>query len=331
MSGVRCISKQMKLTVAVLTGCVLCSGCRSVSYDIPYDIDTSISAFRFESSDTDKTAEAFASDLCVVTGEETPGEEIESGSDSYGSAALFDVSNKEVLYSKNATAKLYPASMTKVMTALLAMKYGNMEDVLTASENVLITESGAQLCGFKPGDTMTLDQALHGLLMYSGNDAAIMIAEHISGSVEEFSNLMNAEAAKLGATNTHFVNPNGLHDENHYSTAYDMYLIFNEAIQYPLFNEIIHMDTYTTNYKNSAGEIVNITFNSTNRYLKGDVTPPTKVTVIGGKTGTTNAAGANLILLVRDSAGNPYISVVMKAQDTDTLYLKMNSLLKDVD
>lgn len=327
----KCINNRKRALTAALAACVLFSGCGSLSYEIPYDINTSISAFRFESTDADRTASAFASELCVVSGDVETGDEIESGSESYGSAILFDVNNRDIIYSKNATAKLYPASLTKVMTALLAIKYGNADDILTASDNVLITESGAQLCGFKPGDTMTLDQALHGLLMYSGNDAAILIAEYISGSVEKFAELMNTEAASLGATNTHFVNPNGLHDENHYSTAYDMYLIFNAAMQYPLFNEIIHMDSYTSSYKNSAGESAEMSFNTTNRYLKGEVEAPTEVTVIGGKTGTTNAAGSNLILLTRDSAGNPYISAVMKAQNGDTLYQKMNSMLKDID
>lgn len=327
----RCTDRRIGLSAAAFAVFLLLTGCGNISYDMPYDMDTNISAFRFESKDSERMAEAFAEDICVVSNDVIVGEEIESGSDSYGSAALFDVNGKEVVYARNATAQLYPASMTKVMTALLALKYGNMDDVLTASENVLIKESGATLCGFKPGDTMTLDQALHGLLMYSGNDAAVLIAEYISGSVDDFCNMMNTEAARLGATNTHFMNPHGLHDENHYSTAYDLYLIFNEAMKYPLFNEIIHMDTYTTNYKNSAGETVEITYNTTNRYLKGDMEAPTEVTVIGGKTGTTNAAKSNLILLSRDSAGNPFISVVMKAQDSDTLYLKMNSLLKDID
>ena len=327
----RCTSKRNKAIAAVISACILLNGCGSIAYEVPYDINTNVSAFRFESADTERTAKSFASDICVVSEDVIAGEEIETGSESYGSAALFDVNNKRVVYAKNATAQLYPASMTKVMTALLAMKYGNMDDVLTASENVLIQESGATLCGFKPGDTMTLDQALHGLLLYSGNDAAVMIAEYISGSVEDFCNMMNTEAARLGATNTHFVNPHGLHDENHYSTAYDLYLIFNEAMKYPVFNEMIHMDTYTTNYKNSAGEMVNITYNTTSRYLKGDIQPPTEVTVIGGKTGTTKAARSNLILLSKDSAGNPFISVVMKAEDSDILYLKMNSLLKVID
>lgn len=101
-------------------------------------------------------------------------------------AVLFDVNNREVLYSKNAHERLYPASLTKVMTALVALKNASLDTVLTATDSVKINESGAQLCGLKSGDTMTLDQALHILLMYSANDAAMLIAENVGGSVDHF-------------------------------------------------------------------------------------------------------------------------------------------------
>ena len=113
-------------------------------------------------------------------------------------AVLFDVNNKKVLYSKNAHERLYPASLTKVMTALVALQNASPDTVLTATDSVKITESGAQLCGLKAGDTMTLDQALHILLMYSANDAAMLIAENIGGSVDHFVEMMNEEAQRLG-------------------------------------------------------------------------------------------------------------------------------------
>ena len=322
----KCTNNSIKLLLPVFFCVIFLAGCGKNEYTIPYDINSPVTAFSFETSDKDSVADAFATNLCVVSDDMITGEDMEG----YGSAALFDINNKNVIFSKNANTKMYPASMTKVMTALLAIKYGNAEDKLTASDHVLIKESGAQLCGFKPGDTITLDQALHGLLMYSGNDVAVMIAEYISGSVEEFAKLMNTEAAQLGATNTNFVNPNGLHDEKHYSTAYDMYLIFNEAMKYDYFVELIHTSNYTTSYTNSAGETINDTYNTTNLYLKEEVSAPANVTVIGGKTGTTNSAGTNLILLSKDTSGNPYISIVMKSKDRDTLYAKMTNLLESI-
>jgi D-alanyl-D-alanine carboxypeptidase len=214
------------------------------------------------------------------------------------------------------------------MTALVALKYGSTDQMLTASENVIITESGAQLCGLKPGDQMTLDQALHILLLYSANDVAILIAEGVAGSVDEFVELMNEEAASIGATNCNFTNPNGLTDEDHYVTAYDLYLIFQEALQYDLFNQIIQMTSYSTVYTDADGNEKSLEMDTTNQYLKGVYEAPAGVTVIGGKTGTTNAAGHCLILLSRSSNGTPYISVIMKDGSREELYTDMTALLE---
>lgn len=309
-------------------GLLTLTGCGSNKIEMPYDIDSSVSAYSFASNDPGRVADSFASDLCVVSADVSEGTEVDMSM--AAAAGLFDVTNCNTVYAKNIHKQVYPASLTKVMTALLAMKYSKMDDVLTASDNVLITESGAQLVGFKPGDTMTMEQALHGLLMYSGNDAGVVIAEHISGSVEEFAKLMNEEALKLGATNTSFQNPHGLSDDNHYTTAYDLYLIFNEAMKYEKFKEIIHMNTYTSTYHDKEGNEKELDFSTTNQYLAGTISSPENVSVIGGKTGTTNAAGACLILLSKDSAGEPFISVVMQANDRDSLYVEMSDLLQEI-
>lgn len=147
---------------------------------------------------------------------------------------------------------------------------------------------------------MTLDQALHILLMYSANDVAVLIAEGVSkGSVEDFVALMNQEAQEIGATNCNFLNPNGLTEEGHYVTAYDLYLIFQEALKYDLFNEIIQMNSYNTVYMDANGAEKSVEVETSNLYLRGGYDMPANVTVVGGKTGTTNAAGHCLILLSR--------------------------------
>ena len=183
--------------------------------------------------------------------------------------ALFDVNNHETIYAKNIYEKLAPASLTKVLTAVVALKNASEDTLLTATSNVKITESGAQVCGLKEGDQLTLSQALHLLLINSANDAAVLIAEGVGGSVENFCEMMNEEALALGATNSHFVNPHGLTDDNHYTTVYDMYLIMNEAIKFEVFREIIHMDSYTTVYHDKNGAEKEITVNSTNYYFIG--------------------------------------------------------------
>ncbi len=307
------------MIVSLLTGC----GFRS--FRIPYDADSTVVAYGFDSYCTEATAKPFASDLCVASTDIG----LQSTDLSLAaSAGLFDTTHHETIYAKSVNRSLHPASLTKVMTAYLALKYGKLEDIIVASDSVSEIEAGAQVCGFKPGDQVTLDQALHGLLIYSGNDAGVLIAEYLSGSLDEFATLMNKEAKMLGATNTNFVNPHGLTDENHYTTVYDLYLIFQAAMQYDKFKEIIHTADYTSTYADADGNSKEMHFATTNQYLSKGVKAPSNVSVIGGKTGTTKAAGNCLILLSNNSAGESYISVVMQTDDKDILYGQMNNLLK---
>ncbi|MCR5502842.1 MAG: serine hydrolase [Lachnospiraceae bacterium] len=293
---------------------------------MPYTADSPISSFRIVDKENEiRSATGFAEDLCVVDSDITP-EEL--GLSDHTSAGLFDLNAKNTIYAKNIHETLNPASLTKVMTAVIALENGQPDDLLTASENVKITEEGAQMIGLKPGDTMTLDQALHLLLIYSANDVAVLIAEGVGGSVDEFVNMMNEEAHAIGATNTHFSNPHGLTDENHYTTPYDLYLIMNDAIRYELFNEIIHMRDYQTVYHTKDGKEKEANVETTNYYLSGNTKAPSGITVIGGKTGTTNAAGHCLILLSRDTGSNPYISIIMKSGSRDDLYSYMTKLLE---
>ena len=188
------------------------TGCGAKEFTFAYDRNRNNTSFSTASHTQGKTMEAFASGLCVTAGDVTAGTDVDMSQAS--AAGLFDVSSGKVIYAKNVHEKLNPASLTKILTALCALKYGNPEDVLTATENVYISESGAVKLGVAAGDTMTMDQALHALLLKSANDVAVMIAEHISGSVEGFAELMNETANSLGATNSHFVNPHGLTDQS---------------------------------------------------------------------------------------------------------------------
>ena len=310
----------------LLTGSL--AGCGSQTYSMAYQVDYDVSSFNMVARQEKRTAAPFAADLCVVTEDITDDENVDMSQAK--AAGLFRLEDGTVLYAKNVHERLYPASITKVMTALVALENGSLNQVLTATDAVRITESGAVLCGLEPGDTMTLDQALRILLVWSANDAGLLIAENIGGSVEHFLEMMNEKARELGATNTNFANPHGLTDMNHYTTVYDLYLIFNEAIKYDTFNEIIHMSGYqTVFYDKNGGEKV-FDRPSTNQFLRGNYQPPANVTVIGGKTGTTNEAGHCLMLLVRDENGAPYISVILGAQSRDTNYNEMIDLLDEI-
>lgn len=270
-------------------------------------------------------APLFAEDLCVVT-------DSQDGDTSMNAeaGALFNVTDRSVVYSKNAFERLYPASTTKVMTAIIALEEGNLSDQVTVTEDAVITEAGASLCGIKPGDVITMQDLLYGLMMPSGNDAANAIAVHMYGSIDAFADRMNVRARELGATGTHFMNPSGLTDENHYTTAYDLYLMFNEAMKLPLFREIIAEDSYTANYQNGAGEAVSKTWTVGNWYQKGECETPAGVSVLGGKTGTTQAAGYCLIMASNDSQDKEYISVVLKSDSRPSLYDNMTNIISKI-
>lgn len=162
------------------------------------------------------------------------------------SAILIDAKSGKILYEKNANAKMYPASTTKVMTGILAVEYGKFDEVVTVGVNPSTKiERGSSQISLVPGEQLTMEQLLYGLMLESANDAAIAIAEQISGSVPEFAALMNAKAKALGATNTNFVNPNGLHDDNHYTTAHDLAMIAKYGMTLPKFREVVSTVKYT--------------------------------------------------------------------------------------
>ena len=316
--------KSILLCTIMALLCVL-TGCGRLSYDMPYDADSSVSSFNVVSRQDSRVAAPFASDICVVTGDVEGSGNVNLNAKA---AILFSVNDNRVLYSQNAHERLHPASLTKVMTALVALQNGRLDQVLTATSSVNITEPGAQLLGLKSGDTMTLDQALRIMLLFSSNDVAMLVAEGVGGSVDHFVEMMNQEARRLGATNTNFVNPHGLTDDEHKTTAYDLYLIFNEAIKYETFREIIQMTSYQTTYYDANGREKTVDKQTTNLFLRGDRQAPANVTVIGGKTGTTSAAGHCLILLSRDVGGALYISVIMKSDDT--VFEEMAKLLEEI-
>lgn len=272
--------------------------------------------------------DGFAKNLCVVISD-VPMDGVSLGENQKG--LLLDLDDRKVLYSKQALQKVYPASITKIMTAMLALKYGNMNDVVTITQENLNLEEGSQVCGFWAGDQVTLDQLLHCLLVYSGNDAAAAIAEHVGGSTEGFVEMMNSYARELGCTGTHFTNPHGLQDENHYTTPYDIYLMLKEALNYPEFTQITQSGSYTVEYTHADGSSASTTLLATDHYLTGEATPPKNVTILGGKTGTTDNAGNCLALLSQNAYGKPYISIVMGASTKDELYEQMSSLLQNIN
>ena len=303
----------------MLGGC----GQGSVPYDNAYDVYSYENSFIHIEDDIDTNY--FASELCVT-------QNVDFGTDQTDShvaqgAGVFNLTKKEVLYSQNLFGKLYPASTTKILTAYIILKYADLNSVVTVSESAAEQAIDSSVCGLKAGDNITVRDLLYGLLLNSGNDAAEALAEHYSGSIEAFAELMNQEAVRMGATNSHFMNPSGLSHNEHYTTVYDMYLIFNEALKIEEFVTIINTASYECAYSNVSGETVEKTFHNSNRYLNKTVTTPEGFTIIGGKTGTTYDAGYCLVLYSKNPAGDDIISIVFKADGRYNLYLLMNQIL----
>ena len=246
-------------------------------------------------------------------------------------SALLAGDGKEVLAAKFATKRMNPASTTKVMTALVALKYGNLNDEVTIPQESVITEAGASLAGISPGDVLTLDQLLYGLMLPSGNDAANAIAVHIGGSIENFVKMMNDEAGRIGAVDTHFVNVHGLTDPEHYTTAYDLYIIFNEALKDSRFLNYAGASSYSVEYTAADGSTVTKTWKNGNRFITGQVQAPDGIVVEAGKTGTTIAAGSCLVIGSDDGKGNRFISVILKSANRADLYDNMYKLLLKID
>lgn len=271
-------------------------------------------------------SKAFADELCVAYAVDDTETALTADA-----AGVFEIGGGDAVFEQNVFARMNPASTTKIMTAIVAMKYGNLDDLVTVTDAAIITESGSSMAGVNPGDVMRLEDLLYGLMIPSGNDAANAIAVHIGGSIDSFVSLMNEEAKRIGATGTHFVNANGLTDPNHYTTAYDLYLMFNEALHYDKFREIIGAHDHIAEYKDGDGNPKSATWGVGNFYMNGKTETPKGLTVFGGKTGTTQAAGYCLIMGTRTENGKEYASVIMKADSRNALYEDMTQIIMKID
>ncbi len=225
------------------------------------------------------------------------------------SAILVEVSTGRILYEKKSTEKMWPASTTKIMTAILVIEKGNLNDMVTVTETAIGNiPSGYVTCDLQVGEEISVKDLLNALMIKSANDAAYVLAEHIGGSIDGFSDLMNQKARELGCTGTHFVNPNGIHDDRHYSTAYDLYLIATYAMKNQTFRELVSQTEAvlpaTNLYPNEDR-----TLKTTNALINPDSTNYYK-NAIGIKTGYTSQAG-NCLVSEASRDGLEFIAVVL--------------------
>lgn len=203
---------------------------------------------------------------------------------------LAETDTGRILYERNADERIYPASLTKLMTAILVVENCELDEIVTVSENaVLSVPSGYVNANLQVGEELTVEDLLYVMLIPSANDAANALAEHIGGNIESFSTMMNSRAKELGCTGSNFTNPSGLHQEEHYTTTRDLFLISQRAVENDLIEKIIGTTTYTLPSTNKYTKEAR-TFTTTNYMIRKSLTKYYYDYCIGAKTGYTGEA-----------------------------------------
>ena len=232
------------------------------------------------------------------------------------SAIVMEASSGAILYNKDMDMKNYPASITKIMTALLTLENCSLDETVTYSYNATHTiDAGSSSIYTTEDEQLTVEQSLYALMLESANECANGLAEHVAGSIDAFAEMMNQKAAELGCTNTHFTNANGLHNDEHYTSAHDMALITQAAIQNEDFLRISGTAKYQMQPTNKRDEI---TYMTNHHYMIAPYKGITKYlddSVIAGKTGNTSVAKGTLVT-VAERNGMTLIVVTMRTQST---------------
>ena len=247
----------------------------------------------------------------------------------YAKASLIVETNSgKIIHQDNAEVQNYPASVTKILTAIIVLEKCELNDTVTVTKSAISNiPSGYVIAPLLEGEKIKVEDLLYALMLKSSNDAAYVLAEHVGGSVDGFSEMMNKKAKEIGCKNSHFVNPNGIHNDNHYTTAYDMYLIAKYAMKNEKFVKIVSTYQYT--------------LPATNKYLKNDrimkntnnfVNPTNKYyneNVKGIKTGTTLQAG-NCLITSTSKNGFDVITVILGAKTSESKFSETRRMINYV-
>ena len=240
-------------------------------------------------------------------------------------AIIVERNSGKVIYEKEAQTQNYPASVTKVLTAILAIENCKLDDIATVSQSAISSIPREYIVApLKVGEEIKIEDLLYALMLKSANDAAYVLAEHIGGSVEGFADMMNKKAEEIGCKGTHFVNPNGIHNANHYTTAYDLYLISNYAMKNDTFAKIVSTYSYTLPATNKYPNKDRVMKN-TNEFINPNSGFYNK-NVKGIKTGTTIPAGNCLITNAQEN-GLDFIMVVLGAQTANAKFAETSKMI----
>lgn len=253
---------------------------------------------------------------------------------------LVDDTDGTVYAAKNPHKRMYPASMTKLMTAIVVCEQMEIQGIdidseVTVEKNYDLTALDGGVNPLPYGCKITVRNLLAGLLIESNNYYALILADYIAGSEENFCSLMNEKAVEIGATNTHFANPHGLDNVDHYTTAYDMYLILREASKYSQIGDLDDYSSYSYTYLNASGYEVDTSATATNLFLGDDVSLPAGYEIENWKTGTTDGAGYCLAMRIKDVSsddGHTYYVLASNGESKQELYsdiVKLICLIKN--
>ena len=242
------------------------------------------------------------------------------------SCILIDAKTGDILYAKDAYQKMYPASTTKLMTAILTLENCKLNDVATVSHNAIFSiPVGYSHANLKEGEELTIEQLLNVLLIPSANDAAVVLAEHIAGSVDDFAVMMNNKAKEIGCLNTNFVNPNGIHHKNHYSTAYDLSMIGKYAMQFSDIMRIATVRQYTLPVTNKYNKTDRI-FNATNALINNESLNKYYYPYATGlKTGYTDSSGSCIVATAKKGE-QELLCVILKGSSINSRYIDCKTL-----
>lgn len=252
---------------------------------------------------------------------------------SFFATMLVDDTTKVPIVAHNVHNRIYPASMTKLMTGILVMESIekgdiSLDDIVTLNRKVTFDDWDAMASDLVGGCRVSVKNLLYGLMITSYNDCGVILAELIAGSESAFCDRMNEKAREIGATNTHFENCHGLHSNDHYTTAYDLYLIISEFSKHDLAYIIDSLNTYDFTYTDPDGNEQVVTIEPTNEFLTGEINMPSGYSIGSWKTGTTEEALNCLVMeFVNDSTGDKYVALIAGADGKEALYSAMTELI----
>lgn len=231
------------------------------------------------------------------------------------SAVLIEANTGVILYAKNMDEKCYPASTTKIMTCLVAAEHVNLDEKITFSHDAVFSIGrGTSNIGMDVGEAITFEEALYGIMVGSANEVANAVGEHVAGSRDAFAEMMNEKAEELGCKNTHFTNAHGLHDDKHYTSAYDLAIIARAFFQNELLAKVANMDKYY--FKATTTQPDEFMLSNKHKLVYGEIAYDG---ILGGKTGYTDSARQTLVTCAQRD-GMKLICVIMKEESPEQFY-----------